>query len=64
MTGFEINNGVVSRDVGANTKTYLWGGLAPGTYMCFKIRAYNSAGDSAGIPASPPGTGARQRPPH
>jgi hypothetical protein len=49
-TGFEINNGVVSRDAGANSATYTWGGLAPGTYMCFKIRAYNSAGDSAWEP--------------
>ena len=45
-TGFEINNGVVSRDAGANSTTYTWDGLAPGTYMCFKIRSYNSAGDS------------------
>jgi hypothetical protein len=49
-TGFEINNGVVSRDVGANSTTYTWGGLAPGTYMCFHIRAYNNAGDSAWDP--------------
>lgn len=49
-TGFEINNGVVSRNAGANSTTYTWGGLAPGTYMCFKIRAYNSAGDSAWDP--------------
>ncbi len=50
QTGFEINNGVISRDVGANSTAYTWGGLAPGTYMCFKIRAYNSAGDSAWYP--------------
>ena len=49
-TGFEINNGVVSKNAGANSTTYTWGGLAPGTYMCFKIRAYNSAGDSAWDP--------------
>jgi hypothetical protein len=49
-TGFEINNGVVSRDAGANSTSYTWGGLAPGTYMCFKIRSYNSAGDSAWDP--------------
>ena len=49
-TGFEINNGVVSRDAGANSTSYTWNGLAPGTYMCFKIRAYNSAGDSAWDP--------------
>ena len=49
-TGFEINNGVVSREAGAGSTTYTWGGLAPGTYMCFKVRAYNSAGDSAWDP--------------
>ena len=49
-TGFEINNGVVSKDAPANSTTYTWGGLAPGTYMCFKIRSYNSAGDSAWDP--------------
>ena len=49
-TGFEINNGVVSKDVAANSTTYTWGGLAPGTYMCFRIRAYNSVGDSAWDP--------------
>ncbi len=50
QTGFEINNGAIGRDVGANSTTYTWGGLAPGTYMCFKIRAYNSTGDSAWYP--------------
>jgi hypothetical protein len=49
-TGFQINNGVITRDVGANSTTYTWDGLAPGTYMCFHIRAYNSAGDSAWEP--------------
>jgi hypothetical protein len=48
--GFEINNGVVSKDAGANSTTYTWGGLAPGTYMCFRIRAYSNAGDSAWDP--------------
>ncbi len=49
-TGFEINNGVTSKDAKAGSTTYTWDGLAPGTYMCFKIRAYNSAGDSAWDP--------------
>jgi hypothetical protein len=49
-TGFEVNNGVVSKRVGANTATYTWGGLAPGTYMCFRVRAYNSTGASAWDP--------------
>ena len=51
---FEINNGVISRDAGANSTTYTWGGLAPGTYMCFRIGAYNSAGDSAWEPSVSP----------
>jgi Peptidase A4 family len=50
QTGFEINNGVVGRYAGADSTSYTWGGLAPGTYMCFKIRAYNSTGDSAWYP--------------
>jgi hypothetical protein len=50
QTGFEINNGVVSKDTGPDSRSYTWGGLAPGTYMCFKIRAYNNSGDSAWDP--------------
>ena len=50
QTGFEISNGVTSTDVGADSDSYVWGGLSPGTYMCFKILAYNSAGDSAWDP--------------
>jgi eukaryotic-like serine/threonine-protein kinase len=50
QTGFEISNGVTSTDVGADSTSYTWGGLSPGTYMCFKILAYNSAGDSAWYP--------------
>ena len=49
-TGFEINNGVTSRNTGLNSTNYTWGGLAPGTYMCFKIRSYNSVGDSSWDP--------------
>ena len=49
-TRFEINNGVISKYVGANSRSYKWGGLAPGTHMCFMIRAHNSAGDSAWDP--------------
>jgi serine/threonine protein kinase len=50
QTGLEISNGVTSTDVGADSTSYTWGGLSPGTYMCFKILAYNSAGDSAWDP--------------
>jgi eukaryotic-like serine/threonine-protein kinase len=53
-TGFEISNGVTSKEAGAGSTTYTWGSLAPGTYMCFKIRAYNSAGDSAWDPNASP----------
>ena len=54
QTGFEISNGVTSTDVGAHHTSYTWGGLSPNTYMCFKILAYNSAGDSAWDPGASP----------
>ncbi|MEV0567474.1 protein kinase [Dactylosporangium sp. NPDC050588] len=50
-TGFSILNGAKSRDTGANTTTLDWDGLAPDTYMCFKVRAFNTAGPSAYHPA-------------
>lgn len=53
-SGFEISNGVTSRTVGANVRTYTWGGLAPGTYMCFKVRSFNRWGKSAFTPSDPP----------
>jgi serine/threonine-protein kinase len=49
-TGFEISNGIVGRDSGPNSTSYTWGGLASGTYMCFKIRADNGVGHSAWVP--------------
>jgi len=54
QTGFEINNGVTSVDVAADSTSYTWGDLSPGTYMCFKILAYNGAGDSAWYPEASP----------
>ncbi|GAA2364635.1 hypothetical protein Cme02nite_32700 [Catellatospora methionotrophica] len=51
-TGFTITNGNTSRNVGADTTTYQWDGLAAGTYMCFKVRAYHSGGVSAYAPAA------------
>lgn len=51
--GFTIYNGVTSRDVGANTTTYDWDGLVPGTYMCFKVRSHYVLGVSAYHPADP-----------
>jgi serine/threonine-protein kinase len=50
--GFTVINGVTSRNVGANTTAYHWDGLAPGTYMCFKIRSFHSSGVSAYYPAA------------
>jgi murein DD-endopeptidase MepM/ murein hydrolase activator NlpD len=47
--GFEISNGDTSVKVG-NTNSYTWSGLTPGQYMCFMVRAYNSAGSSAWTP--------------
>jgi hypothetical protein len=53
-SGFEINNGVTSQTTGANSTSYTWGGLTPSTYMCFRIRAYNSAGSSSWDPNASP----------
>jgi hypothetical protein len=53
-SGFQINNGVKSQKVEANITSYTWGGLAPNTYMCFRIRANNSAGSSSWDPSVSP----------
>jgi hypothetical protein len=53
-SGFEVNNSVKSVHVGPNTTTYIWGGLAPDTYMCFRVRAFNSGGSSGWEPATSP----------
>jgi serine/threonine protein kinase len=45
--GFTINNGDTMRNVGASTTAYVWDGLSPGTYMCFKVRSFSSSGVSA-----------------
>ncbi|NUR29629.1 MAG: protein kinase [Catenulispora sp.] len=45
--GFTVINGSASRTVGAGVTAYTWDGLAAGTYMCFKVRAFNAAGVSA-----------------
>ena len=51
-TSFEVNNGIVSRTAAANTTSLDWTGLTPGTYMCFRVRALNSAGSSSFVPQS------------
>ncbi len=50
--GFTIINGATSREVGANAASYDWAGLAPETYQCFKIRAFNPWGTSDYHPAA------------
>jgi serine/threonine protein kinase len=52
-SGFTVFNSLMSRNVGANATSSNWDGLAPGTYMCFKVRAYNSSGVSAYSPTAP-----------
>ncbi len=49
--GFEIINGVTSRQTGPNATAYTWD-VAPGTYMCFKIRAFNASGYSSYHPSA------------
>lgn len=52
--GFEISNGETRTTVGASATTYTWKGLSPGSYTCFKVRSFNSGGDSAFIPDESP----------
>ena len=52
-SGYEVSNGVVSRTVFPSTGSsvsYVWGGLSPNTYMCFRIRTLSSAGASGWVP--------------
>jgi hypothetical protein len=53
-SGFQINNGIVSKNVAANSTAYTWAGLKPGTYMCFRIRARSGAGASPWDPSVSP----------
>ncbi|WP_426504942.1 protein kinase domain-containing protein [Dactylosporangium sp. McL0621] len=51
-TGFTVINGNTSHNTAANASSYTWDGLSPGTYMCFKVRAFNPAGVSPYSPAA------------
>ena len=58
-TAFLFNNGVTtvtynsdSEPSAGATFSVLWGGLSPGTYMCFEVAAYNEWGRSAYVPSS------------
>ncbi len=48
---YVVSNGnVSSADLPAGTRSYNWGGLSPGTYMCFTVAAKDSTGQSAWSP--------------
>jgi CHAP domain-containing protein len=58
-TGFYIYNGVTTETLNAPNMpakgqgiAILWTGLAPNTYMCIKVAAYNQWGSSAYVPSS------------
>ena len=46
-TGLVISDNLTSVTLGAGTTSYTWSGLAPNTYKCSHVYAYNSAGNSA-----------------
>ena len=50
--GFTINNALTSRNVRTGTTTYDWDGMPAAYYSCFKVRAYNSSGESEYYPAA------------
>lgn len=52
-SGFEITDGISFRRVGANDTADVWH-VTPGTYKCFRVRAFNSAGGSAWEPSTSP----------
>jgi PKD repeat protein len=45
-TGFTLYDGTGYTDIPANTTVYTDTGLAPGSYHCYLVRAYNEHGDS------------------
>jgi len=48
---YVVSNGNVSSpNLPAGTTSYNWGGLSPGTYMCFTVAAKNSSGQSPWSP--------------
>jgi hypothetical protein len=51
MAKYVVSNGNVSSlDLPAGTTSYNWGGLSPGTYMCFTVAAKENGGQSAWSP--------------
>jgi len=53
--GFLLNNQGSTRQAGANSSSYDWGGLPPGTFACFAVAAFNAAGYSSYYPTAAPG---------
>jgi len=51
-TGFEIDDGQVTRTAAADAQDLVWDGLTPGQQACFRIRAVGDAGASAWEPAT------------
>lgn len=57
-TDYQIFNGNQTRYRGTDvagtggTGSFVWSGLAPGTYMCFRVRAYNEWGTSGWAPSN------------
>ena len=45
--GIYLSDNLTSVTLAAGTTSYEWGGLTPGTYKCFRVSAFNSAGQSA-----------------
>jgi hypothetical protein len=52
--GFEVFNGNEVRRVSADETEYVWGGMTPSEYMCFRVRSFNSSGFSPWVPADTP----------
>jgi hypothetical protein len=53
-TGFDVEGNGVIRPTGADASSFDWGGLAPGTKVCFRVRATNSLGPSGWYPPTSP----------
>jgi hypothetical protein len=47
QTAFQVTDGVSYVTLSASARSYTWSGLAPNTYKCSAVRAYNSYGSSA-----------------
>jgi tRNA A-37 threonylcarbamoyl transferase component Bud32 len=51
--GFTVTNGFVLQNAGPNATSFIWGGLAAGSRVCFRVRSFNSAGVSVFDPPAP-----------